>query len=234
MLIAGDLIVNRPEHAQYLSALSTLAARFPTYAVLGDHDYQVDKQHGQWSINTETAKTVAKQLEQAGIRVMTNEAVSIKLNNASFWLLGLDDWLARKTNAQRAFAQTDGQGPLVVLVHNPDFILDPDSRRADFIVSGNTHGGQIRLPWIGPIPSLPSKLPRIYDEGLFEEPRYSSLVPKAFGTSEESPAFYKVRDPSATPQNDAVRQLFITSGISESGPRARLFNPPEIALLELY
>ena len=132
----------------------------------------------------------------------------IEKNNATFILIGLDDWLAGKTDMPQALSNLQSsnlpinQSPILLLVHNPYFILDPESKKSDLILAVNTHGGQVRLPFIGPVPRLPSQLPRTFDKGLF--------------------------------QIDNDTNLFITSGIGESCPRARLFNPPEIVILELH
>lgn len=203
VLLAGDFIVNKPEHSQYLSTFSILHSAFPVYAVLGDHDYHVEKP--ELTIDESVAKVVRNTLTNAGIRVLSNESVPLTINNGTFTLIGLDDWLAGKTDMKRALTSVPPyprtRVPKIVLTHNPDFILDPESKNADLILAGNTHGGQIRLPFIGPVARLPSALSRSFDEGLF------------------------------TLTNGT--RLFITSGISESGPRARLFNPPEIVMLSL-
>lgn len=203
VLLAGDFIVDKPEQSKYLSAFSGLTAHIPTYGVLGDHDYLVDKL--ELTMDEDAGKTVQNALNAAGVKMLSNQTEIIEKNNATFMLVGLDDWLAGKTNMKRALTSVPTYPrtsvPKLILVHNPDFILDPESKKADLIVAGNTHGGQIRLPFIGPVPRLPSKLPRSFDEGLFDVGDHT--------------------------------KLFITSGIGESGPRARLFNPPEIVIIEL-
>ncbi|OGL65296.1 hypothetical protein A3B21_02430 [Candidatus Uhrbacteria bacterium RIFCSPLOWO2_01_FULL_47_24] len=229
VLMAGDMIVDKPEHAQYLSGFRLLTTDYPVYAVLGDHDYHVRK-NPRFSIEESTAQVVNDTLTSAGMHVLRNEAREINIGctglspgrertkPCNFWLVGLDDWLAGKTDFATAVSVTkppiNGNlvtTPFIILVHNPDFILDPQSKNADLILSGNTHGGQIRIPLLGPAPRLPSELPRSFDEGLFNL-QYTEALP---------------------PENRRQGLLFITSGISESGPRARLFNPPEIVLLEL-
>ncbi|MDO8505110.1 MAG: metallophosphoesterase [bacterium] len=203
VFLAGDFIVNKKEHSKYLSAFDALASAIPTYAVLGDHDYLVDK--SALTIDEDAATAVRYALKTNGVKVLSNQTEVIEKNNATFILVGLDDWLAGKTDTEELKNISTEEPivvPIVVLVHNPDFILDPESKKADLILAGNTHGGQIRLPFIGPVPRLPSQLPRSFDEGLFS-----------------------VEDHT---------KLFITSGISESGPRARLFNPPEIVILSLF
>ena len=75
-----------------------------------------------------------------------------------------------------------------------------EKHNIDLVLAGHTHGGQIRLPFIGAVPTLPTAIDDSYDKGLF--------------------------------QFDSFK-LFITSGLGEVGPRARLFNPPEIVKLKL-
>jgi predicted MPP superfamily phosphohydrolase len=69
------------------------------------------------------------------------------------------------------------------------------------IVSGHTHGGQIRLPWLGIVPPLPDKLGKKYDRGIF--PVHNKTI------------------------------LIISQGLGEHGPRARLFCPPEVMMIEV-
>lgn len=203
VLLAGDIIQRKTGDTQYLSAFSILHSSFPTYAVLGDHDYHVNQPH--FKLDQNLADTVHQALTAAGVQVLHNETRAIEMQGAQFTLIGLDDWLAHKTDFTKAISYLPNHlstdVPKIVLVHNPDFILAPESKNADLILAGNTHGGQIRLPFIGPVARLPSELPPTFDEGLFTVHNHT--------------------------------RLFITSGIGESGPRARLFNPPEIVLLEL-
>jgi uncharacterized protein len=53
----------------------------------------------------------------------------------------------------------------LVLGHRPDFALG--TIEADLLVAGHTHGGQVRLPWIGPLMTL-SRVPRGWAAGLTE------------------------------------------------------------------
>jgi len=53
----------------------------------------------------------------------------------------------------------------IVLGHAPDFALG--DVRADLLVAGHTHGGQVRLPGIGPLITL-SSIPRSWAAGMTE------------------------------------------------------------------
>ena len=73
-------------------------------------------------------------------------------------------------------AKGDGHSPELVLPHagglhialghGPDFALS-DRCEADLLLAGHTHGGQVKLPWIGPLVTL-SKVPRAWAHGRTE------------------------------------------------------------------
>lgn len=188
IFLAGDFVAGLPEEAEGLAPLKDLSARYGVFAVTGNHEYE----HG-------AASAVIAALERDGITVLQNASKEIVVGEKTFTLVGISDiWYA--DDLPKALEGVSDVNPLVLLTHNPDTEFLPEAARADLVIAGHTHGGQIRLPWIGAIGSIPDKLGRAYDRGLFP-----------YGTG----------------------QLFVTSGVGTSGPRARLFNPPVIDVLTL-
>ena len=61
----------------------------------------------------------------------------------------------------------------IVLGHSPDYALG--EIHADLLVAGHTHGGQVRLPWIGPLVTL-SQVPRSWAAGLTDLPGGGKLL----------------------------------------------------------
>ncbi len=188
IFIPGDFIFSGSDEIQYLDPLKDLSAPHGVFAVTGNHDYTKNADR----------KVIAK-LEELGITVLQNESKKINVAGTEIYIAGINDlWNgANVYNALRDFSDTDN---IILLSHNPDVVMFTASKRADLVISGHTHGGQIRLPFIGPVPNLPTELGRAYDQGLFN---YEEI------------------------------QLFITSGVAETGARARLFNPPEINMLTI-
>lgn len=185
VLIPGDFILSATYQAQALRALAGL--RMPTYAVLGNHDQEFGD-----------ADEIARVLEQAGVHVLRNTSQIISLPGGDMRVAGADDiWFTGKVS--EALAAADTTHPTILLVHNPDAILEPELARANLVIAAHTHGGQIRLPWIGALAPIPTKLGRAFDRGWFAL--------------------------------DHNRQLFITTGVGESGVRARLFVPPQVDVL---
>lgn len=184
VVLLGD-IVDRPTGLRDLAPLGRIDARFGMFAVLGNTDYRsgaVSARHG---------------IENYG-EVLTNE--SILLGDTGVRLVGIDDIWYGTPDWDSAFADVREGETVILAAHNPDAAGRAEYYGADLVVSGHTHGGQVRLPVIGPAVEIPDELGQRYDQGLFR-----------FGQT----------------------QLYITSGAGESGPRARLLNPPEIVVLEI-
>jgi hypothetical protein len=95
---------------------------------------------------------------------------------------------SRWTEASRlaAWARSSPRAPTrVVLSHHPDVVLtlaEGDLPRPDLVISGHTHGGQIRLPFLGPV-LTDTRLGRRYDRGIFDVEGTRLFVSAGVGTS---------------------------------------------------
>lgn len=120
------------EYAEGLAEdLKDLRAPRGLFAVPGNHD------HFERSFDY-----LAGILERAGVRSIVNEA--LELPNG-MWLGGTDDRRAGYPNVNETFARVPRDAPQVILTHNPRLAWLLRERNA-LILSGHTHGGQIRLP----------------------------------------------------------------------------------------
>lgn len=207
VFIGGDNVDNgfyAPDEVTYLAPLKKLAEQIPTYAIHGNHEYGIGdaraimKQKGRGADMTQETKTA---LEKIGITYLVNNVTTTTIRDQTICLFGGDEYWAHKLNFSE-LNKCDESIPTIALIHNPSFIFSPYPQTLDLVLSGHTHGGQIRLPFVGPLARVDDVLPRAYYKGLHTI-------------------------------NDSGSQLFVTSGIGETGTRARLFNPPEIALITI-
>ena len=89
------------------------------------------------------------------------------------YLTGVDDLWSRVCNLEQAFAGLEAAVPRVVLAHNPWTIEHVGRERCDLMLSGHTHGGQVKLPVVGRVALGPkgrrfaSGLYRVRDSWLY-------------------------------------------------------------------
>jgi predicted MPP superfamily phosphohydrolase len=145
------------------------------YGVLGNHDVVVGSQE------------VTKALTANSITMLVNEYVPIERGGARFWLAGLDDPVAGRPNPEKTIPESIRNipdEPIVLLSHAPDYADDllklPSGKAVSLMLAGHSHGGQIRLPWIGP-PNLP-EMGRKYVEGWFRLQNLQLYVNRGLGT----------------------------------------------------
>jgi predicted MPP superfamily phosphohydrolase len=163
-----------------LPALSALLARMPrtggAYAVLGNHDYiPFGRSHG----SNDVAR-LRSALAQAGITVLANEARATASDG--LYVVGVDDPATRRDNLELAMAYVPEDACTVVLAHSPDVVLRLSARRPSLVLAGHTHGGQIRLPHVGPVLTL-SQVPRHLTMGLVSYQGVPLFVSRGIGYS---------------------------------------------------
>jgi uncharacterized protein len=135
VLIAGDLSYHPKENDIPILFSPLQNIKFPTYAVLGNHD----QEHPGPPIE----KELRKALKDNNVHYLLNENITIN----KLTILGLGDNWAQQDDISKInnFTPEDN---LIVLTHNPDTTLNYENNIPDLTVTGHSHGGQIRLPYL--------------------------------------------------------------------------------------
>jgi predicted MPP superfamily phosphohydrolase len=149
LVITGD-IVHGNDGLHCRDAVGLLQANLslsdtPTVAILGNHDYGADWRESRF------ADALSGELAGAGITVLRHTVTEID----GFRLVGIDDRWGTNWSASQAAAALSSSKPHLVLSHNPDVCDEPIwGDYAGWILSGHTHGGQCKPPFLPP-PMLP-------------------------------------------------------------------------------
>ncbi|RME58479.1 MAG: hypothetical protein D6790_11910, partial [Caldilineae bacterium] len=125
------------------------------------------------------------ELEQRGVQVLHNR--SVHLNSAlgqeglDLYLAGVDDLQEGHPDLAAAFREVPSDAPLVLLAHNPDILQAPAALRADLVLAGHTHGGQIVLPLIGPAHTQTELLSRRHASGYLRRGNTQIYINRGLG-----------------------------------------------------
>ena len=157
------------KNSYIFEALRSLEAPQGIYAVLGNHDHWIDAHFVQDKLSGLTAQ------------ILTNQ--DIVLDNG-LAMAGIDDLLKGSPDSKKAMANIPPETTTILLSHNPDVNLQlNDEARICLVISGHTHGGQIRIPFAKWAPWVPCSL-RYRQSGLIRETiDRSTFVTKGIGTT---------------------------------------------------
>jgi predicted MPP superfamily phosphohydrolase len=145
---------------------------------LGNHDHSIRNSLGVRR-HRDLARAVTDALTGRGIRVLTNEAVTLRRGDDRLHLAGVDDLWSRRCDVAQALGELDHETPRVVLAHNPRTVEHLSGRRCDLMLSGHTHGGQVNLPRLGRVTL--GKKARQYAAGLYRHEQTHLYVNKGVG-----------------------------------------------------
>jgi uncharacterized protein len=217
VLLAGDFVLHTTGDAgPRVAAITKLlrpipAARIPTFAVLGNHDYD---HPGDEPRDVSLEDQVAASLRRIGITVLRNDRATVPLPDgthpslAPLHVVGLGERRLDDDDPDEAFEGLQAEAPRVVLMHNPDTFRRLPAGAAPFAVAGHTHGAQVRFvpnatePWWMRLAGMPCDL------------RHGAgWMPPDFGA----------------PGN----RLYVSRGVGFSRAPLRINAPPELTLFTL-
>ncbi|OLN23262.1 hypothetical protein BTO30_04650 [Domibacillus antri] len=134
VIIGGDLCEGGVQDERIRENIKRLSTIAPIYFVPGNNDYEIGFHR------------LSAIFSDWGVTVLKNGSASL---SPDVYLLGTDDLSKGKSDKQALFHNVPSHVYKIVVSHNPAFIRTiQKADRVAAMLSGHTHGGQIRLgPW---------------------------------------------------------------------------------------
>lgn len=199
--ITGDLMDENKSIQAALDFLEGIQNKCPIYYVSGNHEY--------WNDNPDL---VFETIKSYGVTILDNESVTLNIRDSKITITGVIDpdatlaytgKEALKRSLSRVKDIDSQEGYRVLLGHRPEHIEVYESYGFDLVVSGHSHGGQVRIPFL---------MNGLYapNQGWF--PKYAG-------------GYYAYTDDT---------ELIVSRGLSYNPRLLRVFNPPEVVVIEWY
>jgi len=139
-------------YPQMAHLLAGIQSRCGIFGVLGNHD----------------CFDMVAEFKRMGLHILINESLTLQRDEQRIWLAGVDDpHYFGCSDVPLALAGVPHNAFKLLLVHTPEVYAEAEQAGVDLYLCGHTHGGQICLPWIGPIETHTS-CPRSYVRGRWQ------------------------------------------------------------------
>lgn len=172
IVITGDFLDTAGYADKCFEFLARLKAKHGKYAICGNWE--------RWSVMPD--KEFRAGVENAGFTLLVNQNVRVNLPTGKLWLAGVDDPFLHRDKLDDAHAGIPAGEPMLLLAHAPNIIDKAKEKGISLVLTGHTHGGQARLPLIGPL-YVPEPEFRKYSLGMYREGGTRMYVNAGLGVS---------------------------------------------------
>jgi len=198
VVFTGDLIHRAAGIPSLAEAASLFEPTLGSFAVLGGHDHTNMNALITWRhlitgrrlkelCPPNPVEEVIAALEGAGVETLQDENRRLKAPDGSpFAIVGLRDAYDFDPDWEAAWSGIAPDVPVLALSHSPDALPEAAARRTDLMLSGHTHGGQVRLPLIGALITY-TDIGRRAARGAFRYKDTALLVSSGLGASPATP-----------------------------------------------
>jgi predicted MPP superfamily phosphohydrolase len=138
----------------------------PAFAVWGNAEHKIRPERRAW---------LEALLAEAGVCTLTNESLPLTLRGETVTIAGCDDPYYGHADLDTTFAKLTPERFTLFVAHSPQVAALASRAGVDLMLSGHTHGGQVRFPLVGAWKTQ-NPLSRLLDCGVFSHKRLTEIL----------------------------------------------------------
>jgi predicted MPP superfamily phosphohydrolase len=181
VLLPGDFVLGDKRYFEHAADLVKGIKPAIPHGILGtwgNHDHANGLEYGY------------PPLSRAGLTILSNQALRLDcnrqlqqdLNGSGICLAGADDLWYGKCSLAKTLEGVPPDLARLVMAHNPDTAERQSDNQLNLMISGHTHGGQVRVPLLG-APLVPSDFGSKYLHGIVLGPNFPVMITRGLGVT---------------------------------------------------
>lgn len=159
IVLTGDLVDRKTSNYSNVFSLVEKLKEINRhiYFVTGNHEWE-----------NKYTEEILDGLSKRGVTILNNKNTQITIGTTTINLVGIDNQPTNHENINLAFDGVSHEFYTVLLFHSPTVVEEYQDIQANLILSGHTHGGQVRVPLIGALIAPDQGFFPELDKGIFE------------------------------------------------------------------
>lgn len=175
IFITGDIINSRnPNYDIVEKMLINIVKIAPVYYVTGNHESRL-----------EDFPSFFKKMEKIGINILNDDFKIIKRKNDELNIIGVNDpmYFGEKHLYSKLEEYKEKNKYNILLSHRPELFENYVKHGMNLVFTGHTHGGQIRIPFLGAVFAPNQGIFPKYAEGIHKKEDTNMIINKGIGSS---------------------------------------------------
>ena len=176
IVITGDIINSKNPNYEILDDFSKKAIKIaPIYYITGNHERRL----------VYFSKYMEK-MKAMGVVILNDENIIVRNKGSEINIIGVNDisYYGKEYLIEKVNDLLDNEKLNILLSHRPEIFNDYVKTNIDLVLSGHTHGGQIKIPFIGAVYAPNQGFWPKYSDGIYKDKNTTMIISKGIGSSQ--------------------------------------------------